>query len=47
MSQDSQKTNLLKPLFIIFNALAYTAYIVTIVAFILSRRTSLKNIVES
>lgn len=38
MSQNNQKPNLLKPLFIVFNALAYSAYIVTIIAFILSRK---------
>ena len=31
----------LKPLFIVFNTLAYIAYIITIVAFILSKKSSL------
>ena len=40
ISDKYQKPNLLKPLFIVFNTLAYVAYIVTILAFILSRKTS-------
>lgn len=44
MSQDNQKPNLLKPLFIVFNALAYSAYIVTIIAFILSRKVGYHGI---
>ena len=40
LSDKYQKPNLLKPLFITFNALAYTAYIITILAFILSRRSN-------
>ena len=35
-----QKPNLLKPLFIVFNTLAYLAYIITILAFILSKKTT-------
>lgn len=40
LSERYQKPNLLKPLFIIFNTLAYTAYIITILAFILSRKAT-------
>jgi len=39
LSDKYQKPNLLKPLFLIFNTLAYVAYIITILAFILSKKT--------
>ena len=37
LSDKYQKPNLLKPLFLVFNTLAYIAYIITILAFILSK----------
>ena len=40
LSDKYQKPNVLKPLFIIFNTLAYVAYIITILAFILSKKSS-------
>ena len=40
ISDKYQKPNILKPMFIIFNTLAYVAYIITILAFILSKKST-------
>jgi len=39
LSDKYQKPNLLKPLFLIFNTLAYAAYFITVLAFFLSKKT--------
>ena len=40
LSDKYQKPNMLKPLFITFNTLAYSAYIITLLAFILSKNSA-------
>ena len=37
---------MLKPLFIIFNTLAYVAYIITILAFILSKKADHTDVID-